>query len=81
MATISSPEFIQELIDKDGYYEDDPRVYQVVKYENAWGKDTYGVTWENEPENRKHRYEIETEYVLRPEIIWRANSEEFSGNV
>lgn len=81
MGTVSSSKFVQELINKNGYFPDDPRVYQIVKYENVFGRMIYGITWENESEDRKHRYEIETEYVIRPKIIWRADSPEFSSDV
>jgi len=78
MATIDSVETIKELIEHDGYFEDDPRVFQIVRYTNYNGNVSYGVTWENEPARAQRRYELETKYVIRPEIIWRANSPGFS---
>jgi hypothetical protein len=73
MSTIDDESLIKKLIENDGYYEGDPRVYQIVKYKNAWGNITWGVTWENEP--HPHRYEFPTEYVNNPVVIWRQNNE------
>ena len=72
MSTINSRNIILNLIDSRGYYEDDPRVAQIVEYTTLEGNKAYGVTWINEPIERQHRYEIETEYVRNPRIVWRA---------
>ncbi len=71
MATIDSQSLIQKLIDQDGYFETDPRVYQIVEYVNQYGNKTWGVTWTNEPKDRQNRYLIESQYVRAPKIIWR----------
>lgn len=80
MSTIDSITTIQAIIKNDGYFEDDPRVYQIVQYTNAWGGITYGITWEHEPEYRRHRYENETGNVMNPQIIWRADDERYQAN-
>jgi hypothetical protein len=72
MATINSKEIIDNLIANNGFYEDDARVAQIVEYTNAYGDITYGVTWCNEHERAKRRYEVESEYVRNPKVIWRA---------
>jgi len=76
MATIDSVEIITSIIRNDGYYKGDPRVFQIVEYTTMEGSIAYGVTWENESDERKHRYEIETEYIRSPELIWQANDDE-----
>ena len=72
MATIDSEQAIIDLMTSDGYFEDDPRVYQIVEYTNFNGRLTWGVTWINEAKNRLHRYEIPSEYVIAPKVIWKA---------
>ena len=71
MATIDSKEIIDVIIKNNGYYEDDVRVHSIVRYTNAYGNITYGVTWVNEM--NKTRYLIETEYVRCPEVIWHSD--------
>lgn len=73
MATISDFAIIQKMIDDNGYSEDDPRVYKIVKYTNSWGGVSYGVTWEGHED--LDRYEEETEYVINPEVIWTSENE------
>lgn len=70
MSTIDSKQVITQIMDNNGYYQDDPRVYQIVKYVNASGNITWGVTWENEPEVARHRYEYPTDFILDPTVIW-----------
>ena len=72
MATIDSKEIIDDMIKADGYYEDDPRVYMIVEYTNAYGNITWGVTWSYESSNSRLRYLDETEFVRNPRVIWRA---------
>lgn len=45
MATIDSKQIIDEIIKRNGYYEDDPRVALIVEYINAYGNKTWGVTF------------------------------------
>ena len=70
MATIDNEKVIKGLIELDGYYMNDPRVYQIVEYTTYEGKQAWGVTWENEPINRIRRYEIPSTYVIAPKVIW-----------
>lgn len=72
MATIDRKDIINEIIAKNGYYEDDPRVHMIVEYTNANGNRTWGVTWSNETNASKRRYLIETEFVRDPKVIWKA---------
>jgi hypothetical protein len=72
LATIDDPELIAEIIAGDGYYMDDPRVYMIVEYTNAYDKITWGVTWCNESIGGRKRYLDETEYVRNPKVIWHS---------
>jgi hypothetical protein len=72
MATIDSKNLIDKIIANNGYYEDDPRVYKIVEYTNAYGNTTWGVTWSNELSSSRDRYLIETEFVKNPKVIWEA---------
>lgn len=75
MATIDSRNTILSLMNDRGYYEDDPRVAQIVEYTTLEGNTVYGITYCTEPTERQHRYEIETKYVRNPRIIWRATDD------
>ncbi len=74
MATIDDKDLINEIIKKDGYYLDDPRIYMIVEYTNAYGNITWGVTWCNEQYRARTRYLIETDYVKNPKIIWHSEN-------
>lgn len=71
MATIDNKDMIDRMIANNGFYEDDAQVEQIVEYTNAYGNVTWGVTWSNEHESRKRRYELPTFYVRNPRVIWR----------
>ena len=79
MATMDSERIIKEIIENDGYYLDDPRVFQIIEYTTLEGRIAYGVSWENESEEMKHRYEKETEFIRSPELIWRAADDDKEG--
>lgn len=71
MSTIDSKNIIDELIAKNGYYYDDPRVYMIVEYVNAGGNITWGITYVNERE--KLRYlNGEPPYINKPKVIWKS---------
>ena len=75
MATIDSKDIIDQIIQRNGYYEDDPRAYMIVEYTNAFGNKTWGVTWSNESPERRTRYIIESEYVINPKVIWHSENQ------
>jgi hypothetical protein len=70
MATIDNEIIIKELIARNGYYPDDPRVWRIVEYTNCYGVRTWGVTWPHE--QNRDRYLLETYYVRSPKNIWCA---------
>ena len=49
MPSIDSKELVDELIENDGYYSDDPRVLAIHQYTNSWGGETYHLAY-NESE-------------------------------
>jgi hypothetical protein len=69
MATVSEA-LARKIIANNGYYQNDPRVVQVVKYQNAWGGESWAILYP--PDVAVDRY-AESEYVRNPEIVWRAS--------
>ncbi len=70
MATIDNETLIKTLIEKNGFYEDDPQVHMIVEYTNAYGGKTWGVTWTNEDSRRQNRYLDESDFIQNPKVIW-----------
>jgi len=68
MATVSK-EIAEQIIAQNGYYSDDPRVNQVVKYDNAFGGESWAILYEQDVAMDRYH---ETEFVRNPQIIWRA---------
>jgi len=68
MSTVTK-ELAEEIIANNGYYENDPRIMQVVKYRNKWGGDCWAILYQEDVDF--NRYE-ETEYVNNPTVIWEA---------
>ena len=56
MATLTSRQFVQEIIDKDGYGDPgDPRVIMIVEYNNDFnGAVAWGVIFQGEDAMRYH---------------------------
>jgi hypothetical protein len=73
MATIDNKALIDELIANNGQYQDDPPAVEIVEYTTPEGRIAWGVTWASEHPLRHRRYEVETEYVRNPRVIWRAS--------
>jgi len=69
MATVSK-ELADKLVASDGYYKDDPRVYRIVEYTNAFGSGlSYGIEYSGE----QGKYTA-SEYVINPKVYWEAKS-------
>ncbi len=68
MATVSK-ELAKEIIKLNGYYEDDPRVYSVIKYSRMDGRDSFAITYSESDEARYRP----TEFVRNPIVIWRSD--------
>lgn len=72
MATIDSREAINRLIAGNGRTDpDDQPVVKIVQYLNYERATCWGIVFENESPAMQIRYEIETDYVRNPVVIWR----------
>jgi hypothetical protein len=68
MATVNK-KIADEIIANDGYYEGDPRVVKVVKYQNQFnGEDAYGIIYSHEDPMRYHN----SPACINPETVWEA---------
>lgn len=66
MATISE-KLAREIIEKGGYYADDPRVARVVEYDNAFGGHSYAIEYEWE----RGKYTA-SHFIRNPTVLWDA---------
>lgn len=66
MATVSKG-IADKIVEGDGYYSDDPRVFRIVEYTNMAGSKAYGIEYEHE----LGRYS-ESPYVRNPVVYWVA---------
>jgi hypothetical protein len=41
----------------------------IIEYTNAYGNQTWGVTWINDRD--KYKYLNETAFVKNPKVVWR----------
>ncbi len=74
MATIDNKKMIDDIIKNNGHFEDDPQVYMIVEYTNAYGDITWGVTWSNENVKSRTRYLDESKFVQKPKVIWHCEN-------
>jgi len=68
MASISES-LAREIIALDGYYEDDPRVLQVVSYDNAFGGKGWAILYEADVAADRYAPSF---FVRNPKIEWEA---------
>ncbi len=68
MATVDKA-IALEIIANDGYYGEDPRVQQVVIYQNAFGGESFAILYQRDVDIDRY---AETEYVRNPQIMWEA---------
>ncbi len=57
----------REIIANNGHYHDDPVVVQVIKYENAWGGESWAILYEQDVKSNRY---TPSEYVINPEVVW-----------
>lgn len=79
MGTIDSREFIESIIEGNGWPvevseeakgdPDNPPAIKIVEYTNKVGRKAWGVVFRGE-RGDPNRYEVETEFVRNPEVIW-----------
>lgn len=66
VATVNK-KIAMEIIANRGRYADDPLVHQVVKYQNAWGGESWAILYEQDCLNNRY---APSEYVRSPEVVW-----------
>jgi len=70
MGTFNDKKIIDHFIEHNGYYEDDPRVIRIVEYVNNWGGTCWGVVYIQDPPIMWFRYDLETDFVHNPKVLW-----------
>ncbi len=76
MATVAK-EIVDEIILGNGIYPGDMNnglgpVVRIVRYRNYGGSESYGIVYRMEAEHGMlFRYEVPSEYIYDPEVIWR----------
>jgi len=68
MATVDKV-IADKIIAQNGYYADDPRVQQVVEYDNAFGGKSWAILYAQDVAIDRY---APSEYVRNPKIIWQA---------
>lgn len=53
----------------NGYYADDPRIYSIIEYDNAFGGVGYGINYG--PNNAY----TPSEFVRNPRVYWERNDD------
>lgn len=75
MATFDNRDAIDSIIARNGDREagDPPgsEIVKVVEYTNVEGRQCWGVVFRSEGGWGLDRYEVETEFVRAPKVIWR----------
>lgn len=73
MATINNKEFIDNIINNNGFYNgidenapDNPRCVKIVEYINAWGNKTWGVIFQGDNLNKYNA----SDFINQPRTIW-----------
>lgn len=55
-----------ELVAKDGHYEDDPPVDLIIEYRNAFdGGRSYGIVYAGQP-----NLYTESQFIQEPKVYW-----------
>lgn len=65
MSTIDKA-FADDLIKRNGKYEDDPQVMRIIQYDNHWGGTGYGLEYEKDLGKYKA-----SEFVRNPRVYWK----------
>lgn len=80
MAITNSKDWVDNMISNNGYYNgdddnslgDNPRCVKIVEYRNNWNTICWGAVFEDEVD--KFKYDLETEYIHDPKVIWEFES-------
>lgn len=76
MGTFVSEEIVNQIIEADGYGDPwDPRYVKIVQYDNMEDMRAWGAVLDVEVpmKGMSERYEVETQYVKRPKVVWIAS--------
>jgi len=68
MSTVSEA-IATQIIAQNGHYCDDPRVMQVITYDNAYGGKSWAILYERHVAQNSY---APSHYIRNPKIIWRA---------
>lgn len=66
MATVSES-IARQIIENDGYYADDPRVMQVISYDNAFGGKSWAILYAQDVATDRY---APSEYIRNPKVEW-----------
>ena len=75
MGTFVTREIIDSIIENNGYGDLwDPRYVKIVQYDNMEGQQVWGGVLDVEVpmKGMANRYEVETQYIKNPKVIWKA---------
>lgn len=66
MATVSE-DLAKQIIANDGHYADDPRVMAVISYDNAFGRKSWAILYEQDVLSNRYAPSM---YVRNPKVEW-----------
>ncbi len=66
MGTVSK-EIADNVVARNGYYEDDPRVLRIIEYTNFAGDKAYGLEY-----SYNIGIYVASPYVINPKVYWEA---------
>lgn len=81
MATCNSRDHVDAIIRHNGWADPsyatnsedgpaDPPAIKIVEYTNMAGRTCWGVVFANEHPTAQSRYEVSTQFVRNPRVIW-----------
>lgn len=70
MASVNSKALVDEIIQNNGYYADDTRVFAIHKYTTQWGGECYHLAYSPREVNRIHMPDCLGITVIDPILIW-----------
>jgi len=69
MATVSK-KLADKIIAANGYYSDDPRVQQIIRYTTQWGQEAYAILYRHDVATDRYH---PSQFVIDPVVIWEAS--------
>ena len=65
MSTVDK-RFADDIIRRDGRYEDDPQITRIIQYDNHWGGVSYGIEYEGQ----EGKYDA-SDFIRNPRVYWK----------